>query len=349
MTNPYIGKPPHQFWRQAVAMPAAEAVDPVVRPDFLIGRSDRIATAGSCFAQHIARTLVEQSYGYFVTEAGPPERGFGVFPARFGNIYTARQLRQLFERAYYLFEPEDEAWDWDGRLVDPFRPRVEPEGFADLAELRADRERHLAAVRTLFEEADVFVFTLGLTEAWRSVADGAVVPLAPGVHGRPRAAAYEFVNFRAAEIQEDLAAWIELVRKVNPTLRIILTVSPVPLVATYEDRHVLVSTAYSKAALRTVAGEIAADHPDVAYFPSYEIVTGPHNRARFYAEDLREVTPAGVGAVMALFRAHYLGEGVAPSAAPSAPAADRGAQLEELEALSRVICDEEALDVGGVR
>jgi hypothetical protein len=38
-------------------------------------------------------------------------------------------------------------------------------------------------VRELFEKADVFVFTLGLTEGWRSKQDGSAVPLAPGIAG----------------------------------------------------------------------------------------------------------------------------------------------------------------------
>ena len=56
------------------------------------------------------------------------------------------------------------------------------------------------AVREMFERLDVFVFTLGLTEAWRSRIDGAVYPLAPDVvAGKMGQAAHEFVNiFRSS-------------------------------------------------------------------------------------------------------------------------------------------------------
>jgi hypothetical protein len=129
--------------------------------------------------------------------------------------------------------------------------------------------------------------------------DEAVFPLAPGVVGSgENAADYRFENFRVAGMVDDMAQFIERFRVVNPTARIILTVSPVALVATYEDRHVLVSTTASKAALRTVADEIAAEFDNVAYFPSYEIITGPHARGRFFADDLRDVTPEGVQHVM---------------------------------------------------
>ena len=84
----------------------------------------------------------------------------------------------------------------------------------------------------------------------------------------------------------------------TPTCRVIITVSPVPLVATATDQHVLVATTYSKAVLRVAAGEVAAALPEVVYFPAYELVTGPQAPGEYYAEDKRDVTPEGVGAVM---------------------------------------------------
>ena len=56
MTNPYRGRPDYTFWRQGVSDNAASGVDPVVSAPFSIGPDDLIATAGSCFAQHISRT-----------------------------------------------------------------------------------------------------------------------------------------------------------------------------------------------------------------------------------------------------------------------------------------------------
>jgi hypothetical protein len=80
----------------------------------------------------------------------------------------------------------------------------------------------------------------------------------------------------------------------------------VPLIATYENRHVLVSTTYSKSALRVVADAVSRNISGVDYFPSYEIIAGPQSRGRFFANDLRTVTPEGVEAVMDVFARHYL-------------------------------------------
>jgi hypothetical protein len=362
MNNPYRDLPDHAFWRRAVSAQAPLDVDPVVEIPFRISPSDKVATAGSCFAQHIARTLVDMGFHYLVTEktTSPDGENYGVFPARFGNLYTVRQLLQLFERAYGLFDPIDKAWRRpDGAFVDPFRPLIQSAGFATMEALEQDRAAHLASVRAMFEECDVFIFTLGLTEGWESTRDGAVFPLAPGVSGSPEDAGegdYRFVNFGVNEMAADLLSFVSHLRAVRPQVRIVLTVSPVSLIATYEKRHVLVSTIYSKSVLRVVAQMACDALPDVAYFPSFEIITGHHHRYAFFEPDLRSVSAEGVAHVMSIFRRHYLGEGGAPvvSRQPAAPqlavkpTADSPAPpmlvKANLAQLNQIVCDEEILD-----
>jgi len=360
-TNPYRGLPDYQFWRNAVAAPAREDVDPVVRPVFTIERDTKVATAGSCFAQHIARALKGSGYNYYVAEPGSKgmseeakaERQYGLFSARYGNIYTSRQLLQLIRHAYRTRTPVDSIWRRpDGRFVDPLRSSVEPDGFGSEAKLVADRDRHLAAVREMFERLDVFVFTLGLTETWESTVDGTVFPTAPGVvTDQIDVSKYRFVNLGVEDVVDDMTAFLAELAKVNPAARVILTVSPVPLVATYENRHVLVSTTYSKAVLRVAAEQIAKAHENVAYFPSYEIVTGNHARGAYFEEDLRSVQPAAVSHVMRLFLSHYgklATSAAAAQPARPAPAASTPPKLmsAEFEAGAAVICDEERLDEG---
>ncbi|HEY1963130.1 MAG TPA: GSCFA domain-containing protein [Rhizomicrobium sp.] len=348
MENPYHGLPDSAFWRRSVSRVPAEEFDPVTAAPFTIAQSDKVATAGSCFAQHISRTLMKEGFNYLVTETAPQTEGavnqnYGVFPARFGNLYTVRQLLQLFQRAYGLFEPTDRVWRRpDGKYVDPFRPQIQDPGFDTTERLEEDRETHLAAVQAMFEDCDVFIFTLGLTEGWVSQVDGAVFPLASGVVAAGEGE-YAFKNFSVAEMTSDLAEFIRHLKAVNPTVRLIFTVSPVPLIATYEPRHVLVSTVYSKSALRVVAEQAVQTFENAVYFPSYEIITGPQARSRFYGEDLREVAPEGVAHVMSIFRRHYLdgtGQSVPSSQAPRTDFRSTQEREEEMQ----VICDEEALD-----
>lgn len=351
--HPYADLPASAFWRRAVAEADPAEVDPVVAAPFRIARGDRVATAGSCFAQHIARCLRDAGFGHLVTETPhpvvaeqDPERfGYGVFTARYGNVYTSRQLLQLFQRAHGAFTPCDDAWtEPDGRLTDPFRPAIQPGRFLSAAEYRADRQRHFACVREAFATLDVLVFTFGLTECWASREDGAVYPLCPGVSGGQfDPARHVFLNLTMTDVVADMTAFLGLLRSVNPRARVLLTVSPVPLVATFEPQHVLAATTYSKAVLRVAAETLARDVPGVAYFPSFEIITGGFSRGLYFAEDGRSVTEAGVAHVMRCFMRHFTEAGVA-SNAPAAATED--AHTRAMERLVRVACEEEALDSG---
>jgi hypothetical protein len=261
-----------------------------------------------------------------------------VFSARFGNLYTTRQLLQLFQECFDGREPAEAVWQTtDGRFVDALRPQVTPGGYDSEEQVRAERKTHLGAVRRMFEDCDIFVFTLGLTETWRSRADGTVYPVAPGVSGGSYDPdRHEFVNLDVLEVMADLDAFLLRLKAVNPGVRVLLTVSPVPLIATYEDRNVLVSTTYSKSVLRVAAEMAWRKHPWVDYFPSYEIITGNYNCSAYYEADFRGINPIGVDHAMRCFLANYT-EGRADAVpANAAPAA--------IAITNDLVCDEEAID-----
>ena len=334
--NPYSDLPEFAFWRRAVA--GAELLDPVTSTPFKIARSEKIATVGSCFAQHLSRSLVDRGYQYLVTEPDPAAGAHPPFPARFGNVYTTRQLLQLFDRAYGLFDPADQIWRRGSAFVDPFRPRVQD--FHSATELQEDRARHFSAVREMFETCDVFVFTLGLTEGWLSAVDGAAFPLAPGVAGGEPGPQYVFHNLSVDEIVADLGAFLGKLTVVNEGVKVVLTVSPVPLIATYVPRHVLVSNTYSKAVLRVAAEQICNRYPGVAYFPSYEIIV----QERYFEADQRSVVQEGVAHVMTVFAEHYLGEAAQPHRSARKTVEVSDAEMQRFTEAAAVVCDEEAID-----
>jgi hypothetical protein len=209
--------------------------------------------------------------------------------------------------------------------------------------------QHFAAIRRAVEEADVFVFTLGLTEAWFHRSDGAVYPLCPGVAGGTfDGERHGFINLGVTEVIGDLCETIDMIRAKNANIRFILTVSPVPLVATVVDRSVLASTTWSKSVLRVAAEDVAARYDGVDYFPSYEIVTGAYARGQYFDEGLRDVTEAGVSHVMRLFMRHYAAD-TTRVAEDAERVADRRQRdydevRKELEELVAVMCDEVELD-----
>jgi hypothetical protein len=345
MSHPYRGLPSFQFWNTGVTQAPPGALDPMTDAKFQILPGEKVATMGSCFAQHISRHLVKRGLSYFITENGDPKsssetlaaRNYGVFSARYGNVYTVRQGVQLIDRAFGDFMPAEEVWETAVGYVDPYRPQIEPVAWKTADEVIESRDVHLAAVRQIFLESDVLVFTLGLTETFMSRKDGAVFPVAPGVSGGSFSPdAYKFKNFSALEVIEDLHVFIAKVRKLNPNLRIILTVSPVPLIATFEPRHVLLSTTISKAILRVAADEITKVYDFVEYFPSYEIISGSAIGASYFENDLREVRQVGVDHVMRIFEKHMLQTSVSETS--YAPDTSR-----HVTHAANVVCDEEMI------
>ena len=330
--TPYSSQHDKAFWRRAVSNrhfgDIADVFPPI--PDL---RTSRIATGGSCFAQHIGRQLKLRGLAFIDCEPRPsivPEWqaarfGYGVYSCRYGNIYTVRQLLQLFEEAYEERTPAEIAWHKEGRVYDALRPGVFEDGFSSFEELKEMRCGHLARCRAMFEELEIFVFTLGLTEAWLSATDGTVYPTAPGViAGSYDAGNYKFINFEFIDVYRDLELFITKLRAVNANARMILTVSPVPLAATATDDHVVVATTYSKSVLRSVAGEISKKLPGVFYFPSYELISSHIARGMFYNPDLREVNSFGVREVMK----HFFGDETASSTQVKGEPADNGLDMD---------------------
>jgi len=339
MKSPYTDLPPERFWRSGVSETHPLLVQNLYKKKFDIGRGDKIATAGSCFAQHVANHLRDN--GFSVMDVEPPPEilseevakkfGYKIYSARYGNIYTVRQLLQLAHDADKGAVDENDVWEKDGRFYDALRPNIESDGFESVHETIALRRQHLASVKDLFAEMDVFIFTLGLTEAWINKRTGRVYPTAPGtIAGNYDPEIYEFHNFSVDEIVADFTEFSKLVRAANRKCQFILTVSPVPLTATAADEHVLLATTYSKSVLRAAAGALAKRSSRIDYFPSYEIIASPWSKGFFYEPNMRSVSPAGVEAVMRVFFSEHAGRGPKQSGLAKRPAARPKPAVKEL-------------------
>ena len=305
--HPYSTLEARAFWKSAVAGISPFQIAGLWDPKFRIDPDHKIATFGSCFAQHLSRALVREGYNWLDAEQAPfglsPQScrafNYGVFSARTGNIYTTSLLAQWLEWALSPDAASEEVWVEGQRYYDPFRPAIEPNGFASEKEMRLSRAEVLRALKIGMTTSDIFVFTLGLTECWVNRRSSHAYPMCPGVHiGEFDDGLHDFVNHGYRQVIDNLERAFELIRKVNSNVKFLLTISPVPLTATASGRHVLTATTASKAILRAVADEMATSHDDVDYFPSYEIITGTPFRGMFYEPNQREVSAVGINFVM---------------------------------------------------
>lgn len=348
MKNFYSDLEKRAFWKSGVAEVSPLNVPDIYRKKWSIRENWKIGTAGSCFAQHIARHLTANGYNVFDVEPAPKglkessrqSYGYSLYSGRYGNIYTTRQFRQLIEEVFSDAPQDLLIWEKDGRFFDALRPNIEPKGFASKAEVIDSRAYHIECLRKLFLNVDMFVFTLGLTEAWIHTSSGRVVPLAPGVvAGGEDAQDYSFVNFSYSDVINDFREAMRILKANRATgIRYLLTVSPVPLTATASGNHVLTSSTYSKSVLRAVAGFLSEKHGNIDYFPSYEIITNPTARGTFFEPNLRSVMNEGVEVVMKTFFAAHPPKVTAAKAEPVI----KGASSRE-----DVQCDEQMLEAFG--
>jgi hypothetical protein len=281
---------------------------PICAAEKFVDRTTPIGSAGSCFAMEIAHRLQTKKFNYVVTEPNPNVvNGLSDSCARWGTIFNAPAFRQLVEKSFgVLTLPRvvfTEMQDGEMRYCDPFREGV---SFRTIEEYEQQGTDHLLHAREALIRSKVFVLTLGMNEVWRLRSGGYVLSRSPW------AMASSLCNKQVLSIDENLselrrmtAVW----RAHNPDVKFIVSVSPVPLLATFQaDRkHVVVANCHAKSTLRVVAEEFCRTVPGAYYFPSYESVMYCTDGA--WEPDLRHVSRAAVDKVMALFDQMFVAEG----------------------------------------
>ncbi len=170
-----------------------------------------------------------------------------------------------------------------------------------------ERRALIQAVTKRIQSCRAVIVTLGLAEVWRDVHADVFVnctPIPSLFKTQPDRYEFHLTNF--AENWANLEAIYRLLSHCgHADFHIVVTVSPVPLMNTFSTMDIVVANAWAKSLLRAVAQEWASAHPNVDYFPSYEIVQNS-DRAAVWERDLRHVRGAGVQHIMDLFLKNYL-------------------------------------------
>ncbi len=157
----------------------------------------------------------------------------------------------------------------------------------------------------IINATEVFIITLGLSEIWYDKRSGdafwRAIPASlfdPAKHG-----------FRLSTVEENfdnLVAIRRCIKRARPDARVVVTLSPIPLMATFRPISCLTANSVSKAVLRVAIDQFMTDvqgDPNVFYFPSYEIVQELFPNGR--QEDNRHLKPEVINFVMETFLRHY--------------------------------------------
>lgn len=264
-------------------------------------------TMGSCFAREVEFALSE--FDQTVLSKVEPGSSIAFRKGGYTNRYnTAAMVNELeFALGLRAFNPASIVYaDKEKELFQDLRSH--PAGGYCSFDVALERREAINSLFSRVREADVFVCTLGLTEVWYDRETEEYLNVSPNRNavedyypGR-----FEFRVLDHADNMKNLARIYEIAREhLKPDLKIIVTVSPVPLLATFSGRDIVQANSFSKSTLRSCAESWVYAHPgEIEYFPSFEMAMNS-NRDIVWKEDLIHVTAPFVREIMRSFLLNF--------------------------------------------
>jgi tetratricopeptide (TPR) repeat protein len=230
------------------------AVNLTSEPKFL-NKSTKFFTMGSCFARSLARSLNESGY---VSH----------------HMEMSEHINTTFANKVFV--------DWlrDADIDEAVRQRI-----VELLPPGWSKEKTLEIIKN----SDVFILTLGVAAAFFDRETGKfVLPRPSALNSRALAEKY---LFRTTSVQDNVANVLDLiafVRSIAPKIRIVVTVSPVPMMASFECESAVQADCLSKSTMRLVAHEVVNNSKlsNIFYWPSFEVFRwAGSNASDYYAAD----------------------------------------------------------------
>jgi tetratricopeptide (TPR) repeat protein len=220
-----------------------------------IDKNTRFFTMGSCFARNLAKSLIDSGY---ISH----------------HMEISEYINTTFANKVFV--------DWlsDADIDDAIRDRI-----VELLPPGWSKENALQIIRN----SDVFILTLGVAPAFFDRATGEfVLPRPSALNSRALAEKYLFRTTSVKENVENVLYLIEFFRKISPDMKIVVTVSPVPLLASFEYESAVQADCLSKSTMRLVAHEVvnSSNISNILYWPSFEVFRwAGSNASDYYGAD----------------------------------------------------------------
>jgi hypothetical protein len=278
-------------------------------PKFQLSRSDTVFTIGSCFARNVEEKLVLNGVRVVTADFGlTPDRY--QFKTRSNSALNKYSTSSIFSHLEELFTqqraPQDSMIELDdGTWFDPHASLTKPADLATVLDTRALIDATMNKAR----ESNYVFITLGLTESWIDKQTGLVLNIAPSIRMiKKYPGRFAWFNNTFVQCLDHMEQTLRLIWKYcREDMRIVVTVSPVPLQTTFAGRDVIVANTYSKSVLRAVADTLFQKYDLVDYFPSFEMVMNSP-RDITWDEDQIHVKDSAVAEVIGKFIKTYLRE-----------------------------------------
>lgn len=248
-------------------------------PQQFIFPDTRFFSMGSCFARNVSASLEDSGYYSFHTE-------------------VSEYINTTFANRVFT--------DWLlEKCSTSHTERVE-----EIISGRTTREEILENINN----ANVYIFTMGVVPAFFERESGDfVMPRPTAINARSLAEKFKYRTTGVQENLENIEYIINSIRSINPDLKVVLTVSPVPIQATFEFGSAVGADCLSKSTLRIVAHELMQKElGGIIYWPSFEIVRwlGCHTGPVFGTDDgaAWHVSESLIDTIVQIFIETYSGE-----------------------------------------
>lgn len=239
---------------------------------------------GSCFTAHVGQALADRLFNVLYNPTG----------ILFDPTALARHLHHLAEKRMFLPQElfqRDELWhSWEHHS-----------DFSDimLSQALENINNAITTGHHFLHQAGWLVLTLG--SAFRYVRVDTELPVANN-HRAPAAEFHkELLPLR--EITSALALALQSLRRINPNLKVLFTVSPVR-----HSRDGLIENNRSKARLLEAVHRLCEELPATYYFPAYELVIDVLRDHRWYDTDLVHPNHAATQYVFEQFSQSFMNE-----------------------------------------
>lgn len=271
---------------------------PDFNPKFKIDfKNSSVFTIGSCFARNIEEELQRKGCTLPVLDFEAP---LSEWPGRPNGLLNEFNPGSISDRIIDAFN--DVRHDNTELLYEnhkgwfDFKLRPTPPVSFERA---IQRRKEIDNIYSSIKNVECIIITLGYIEAWRHISTGKYLnSIDPKVSITDNSFEKQVLNF-----EEAYANLKRALQQIPSSIKVILTVSPVPLQATFTKQDCIIANEHSKSTLRVVSQMLYDEFDNVDYFPSYEIVRS--NGLASYESDNIHVKKEVVGKVVQYMVSKY--------------------------------------------
>lgn len=251
---------------------------------FKLKIDETISSMGDCSIRNL-NSHIKSKYKYITSETNkipwiwkdiyPHDKDF--LPSSHGSaawerVYNTDTIRHIVEYSFGIRDFDRfYKFDYNGKrlIADLIRSRII---YPDPKTADVDVFDHISCSKKVLEDTNILFIVLGMTEAWESKSRNFSLASYPKNIGIEKQISFKNIDFE--NNLKNLYSINDTIKKYNPDIKILLSVSPAHFNASFRsDIDVFSAGCASKSILRAVVDKFVLENNNAMYFPMYEIVT----------------------------------------------------------------------------